>query len=540
MKTLSILGMALTLAACASGSVNTAVETCPPPTRPVERDARVADVDASELPVAAAPAREPEALPAELASHTLPFDVDLDGRVDLVRDLSGVFAAAERHDSVVGVLVAHRLEDGRFAVDDDVTRAALRAMCPSPPATTAYTSAYAGPRVGARSLFFEGLCMRAWGSTTEAAEARMREIVAASRSGFFTPDAVDQVVTALRETPMAVTLRGMAPATHPTEAQTSAPTPRGARVSGDGPCRATLAVNERVVRVGRVGFGVFGMGEEMIEPRVDVRGTCAATSHGAWSIWLGSPRREQHVIVEVPAVLSWRSSVTGARPSRPFPIRVRGGSEAHEASIVASGDIDGDGIDEVLLRRTVRTFSGESSSQVAVYTARGGAVGAYAPATGIEHIIGATDFDGDGRLDLVLSDRPDHTSPFESPAVALPEFRMLAHALSDGTFSRSDEVSRRFAEAECSRGGGLAGALRSVVCARATGASRESLVANLAAASALPTTLTTFEDLGARVRFFRTAMAAVFGPPLGARAALSFGVHGPGPLEGLDGRSQQH
>ena len=145
---------------------------------------------ASPPPAAAAapaPPRAPEADPAEFRADTREVDVDGDGLLDGVRALPSI-ASPTGEDPVRAtddpVTVARRLADGRFAVDDAVTRAVLRAACPAmtyePPPSDEAPEGEAARLTG---LFWAGFCVRAWGASVDAAERAVRAFAATRGAG---------------------------------------------------------------------------------------------------------------------------------------------------------------------------------------------------------------------------------------------------------------------------------------------------------------------------------------------------------------------
>ena len=113
-------------------------------------------------------------------------------------------------------------------------------------------------------------------------------------------------------------------------------------------------------------------------------------------------------------------------------------------------DWDGDGHDEVLVARWVHFHEGGTWSGADVWTLKDGHIERYAPAANLAAQDGV-DADGDGRVDLLYyapfaADVPSSGAGFNYPAHGPV---LLAHAISDGTFSRDDAVAKAAAVCSC-------------------------------------------------------------------------------------------
>ncbi len=149
-------------------------------------------------------------------------------------------------------------------------------------------------------------------------------------------------------------------------------------------------------------------------------------------------------------------------------------------------DLDGDGvIDAHALHREGLTDSYEEW-RVRLWTVKGGAVVPYRSYRVLPAFT-AGDVDDDGRLDLLVNPyaRTAREPVFyfgEYPHHSALGWALLAHATTDGEFSQTDEVARRFARALCpSPPAELAaddrGWVPALHCARLWGASAAQLVA---------------------------------------------------------------
>lgn len=514
----SPLCLAILAAGCAHRAP--APQPAPPPHAP----------PAASAPDASAPRRalrhrEPEAAPAEFAARTREVDVDRDGRPDralLYPALPPIGEWRVTFADVPPAVIAHRLADGRYALDDEVTRASLRALCPaalapvSPHAST--ESAPAGSERGphAQMLFLEGLCRRVWGASADEAVAAARASARGASPGLFDAATVDAVADALRAYPVPLELDA-----HPAEplalvtaappaaaAPTPAPDPRCAPVR-----RANDLLRQRANRAALPTLNdmpvTLGQGELP---------ECMATERGVWSVQLRGhdvTRTADSVTLEARAELVWRPAAGPApTPLRP-PFELSATAFTQEwASLAATSDYDGDGTPEVVVRRSAWEHEGGGSERLAVYTTRDGRVQPYAPAAAFGEAREAVDADRDGRADLVLPSPWTVTDVCGLEGIEHPGPTVLAHALPDGTFSTTDAVARAWALAGCHRGGNDEPDVVDVACARIRGVGPEDTVAALQARwPAGPQCLTPETQQGLCLTFPSLAATALVNPP---------------------------
>lgn len=439
--------------------------------------------------------REPEAEPREFAEHTTPLDVDGDGRIDLVRRFPPIVIGAETRAAFAGLppaVVAHRLADGRYAVDDEVTRTALRALCPVSPPPRVYESEGEGSASERtpylEALFIDGFCMRVWAAPFSDAEARVRASANASNAAFFPAAEVDATIAALRAMPVPVeldTLDAQPIAVVPSIPYVAEPTaappavdPRCAVVN-----RANAAAAARAVRLSAARGG--GSGRALTLPAGESPPLCLAAAGGIWSIAFGATTfvRGDEPSLQANATLTWRPETAGA--ARPTAHRLA--FEIREFStdgfnLAGLYDYDGDGTPEVIVAHTRWEEEGRDGVAHTVFTVRDGAVREYAPAHAFDRVEGVVDADHDGRPDLVLPSpwRVEDTCGLDGIEHLGP--LRLAHALPDGQFSTSDTVSRAWTLSQCSRyiDQGMPGPdVLDVACARLAGSSPEATVAAL-------------------------------------------------------------
>ena len=107
-------------------------------------------------------------------------------------------------------------------------------------------------------------------------------------------------------------------------------------------------------------------------------------------------------------------------------------------------DFDGDGRRELLLPVLDSAHANSGKRRLEVWKYDGTAIRPY-PGTSSLPIVGYTDADADGRLDLIL----DGVNGFESDpptthSSIYSQKWQLAHSIPDGTFSRTDAVARGY------------------------------------------------------------------------------------------------
>jgi hypothetical protein len=481
-----LCSLALYAAACAPVAVH--APPAPPPRASAPPSA----------PAEVAAARAPEADPAEFRGESREADVDGDGLVDRVRVLP-VLGAAGEQDPIRAtddaVVVAHRLPDGRFAVDDEVTRALLRAACPSTPYE-------APPREGTladedfalRRLFWVGFCARAWGATADEAERAVRSFSGPPAQADRSPAIVDAALRAVRQAVVPITLRPFAAtplrAWRPTPSAQE-PTPAPERSPASPPnrrCARVDARNRAGVRAVLRRAAAFLRAHDVPgdPPTIPFRpgSHCAASDAGIWSLAAGSSRFLDDADdpgVNVTFTLTWRplrgDELTAAERL------VADEHVSHGASPVIERifDWDNDGTPELALRDARWQGEGPTERSLRVFTARDGSVRPYAPAQALANLVASDDADADGRPDLELRSpwrAVDHSGQFEDPHEGPT---LLAHARPDGSFTLRDEIARAWVRRQCARAEherrGTALDVIDIACARAWGQSPEEVVA---------------------------------------------------------------
>lgn len=440
--------------------------------------------------------RSPEAAPPEFAAQARSEDVDGDGLDDLVRYFPSLPSLGELSvdfSQMPPVVVAHRLPDGRYALDDEVTRAALRALCPSPPPPIRSIRGSGDIRDGERvayleGLFIDGFCHRVWGAPIDQAVASVRASASAAPDGLFPPDTLPPVIAALRAFPVPQELEPLdapplplaraVPPTDPSLDLDAPPAP------GDPRCAAVERANAALLaRANRASDRSLGERGGHLLHRAER--LCVATAQGVWAIALEGfrvARGDQEGLLAT-GLLTWRPNAGRAAAG------VRIGYQANsysgdETMLVPAADYDNDGTPEVIVHRRERDSEAGGHHTRRVFTARAGTLEPYAPAARFGAVDGVVDADRDGRPDLVL----------ESPWAASSRCgymgqthygpALLAHALPDGTFSTRDDVARAWTLSRCVREEGSGEAppdVLDVACARIRGASSESVIAALQA-----------------------------------------------------------
>lgn len=472
--------------------------------------------------------REPEAAPPEFAEHVSAIDVDGDGRDDLVRAFpilppSGQWSVA--FDDLPPAVVAHRLADGRYALDDEVTRAALRSLCPARPPTMRAIGESASPtRAMGRvpfveGTFLDGFCHRVWGASLDEAIASVRATAQAAPPDTFPPSILTALIAALREFPVPLELAPLAAAPLPfvrqvPEAPPIALPPVAPR------CAAVERANVALATRANAAIDRRGRGEREGHVLLDDVPTCRSTAAGEWAIALDRFRlaitADDHS-VHVTGALSWRPRTGASAPGRPEEFAANSYSQ-NSLALVADHDYDGDGTPELIVHRWQWVEEGGSSSGYDVYTVRAGAIVPYAPAAAFDRIDAIADPDGDGRPDLVLPSPWSVTAPCGYMGEDHLGPSLLAHARPDGTFSTTDDVARAWTLARCERVGSDPATrpdVLDVACARLGGASPEAAVAALQAREPAGWQRLTGEDNGRCLTFQQVAATALVRLPFG-------------------------
>lgn len=183
---------------------------------------------------------------------------------------------------------------------------------------------------------------------------------------------------------------------------------------------------------------------------------CHETPHGSWALELSDLTRradEGHDLVGQWSLVftapdGARRAVRPEADPRAVALRagynlVPGTFQGIVPDVSAAGDLDGDGVPEVVSVSVGYQNEGPTYRRVQVWTVRDGRIAPYPPAAAIE-ADGVEDRDGDGRPDLLTrlgySERTSlGGSGFEAVFVG-PQF--VAHATTTGTFSTDDDAAR--------------------------------------------------------------------------------------------------
>lgn len=188
-------------------------------------------------------------------------------------------------------------------------------------------------------------------------------------------------------------------------------------------------------------------------------GRCFAEPHGAWLTTLESVKLAQGPALELRWALAHVDE--GGQRSQVVPSERRQALKEGEPNLAVGPvdainvdlqpfDFDGDGGLEVWVGYAGRHHEGGTVSTGRIYTAKGGTVTAYAPAKGFDHVSALRDVDGDGRPDLLLNPFAVEYTACGSGFDALASGpALLAHSLSDGTFSTSDAAAVAAARKAC-------------------------------------------------------------------------------------------
>ena len=393
-------------------------------------------------------------------------------------------------------VVAHRLADGRYAIDDEVTRTALRALCPAAPSSgRAFTEALTDSeydRVSeSEALFLDGFCHRVWGASIDDAVARVRSIAQASTAGTFGAETLAAVAAALRATPVPLELDAVdaPPLALVPAAPPEAPPVAAATIPDDARCAPVLRANNALR--GRANQALTRATLDATAPALNVGEDarfCAAHARGLWTLSLTrfAVVRGDDPHLDVDGVLAWRPTGPGVVVTLPTRLAMRVAEmDSDLSSLVAAPDYDGDGTPEVFVRRATWEHEGDSTTLHTLYTLRDGAIRPYAPATPFAQVDDVVDADHDGRLDLVLPTRWRVIDECGMSGIEHLGPALLAHALTNGSLSTDDDVARGWTRARCSREGGADPDVRvdvlDVACARLAGEPPERVGASLQA-----------------------------------------------------------
>jgi hypothetical protein len=134
-------------------------------------------------------------------------------------------------------------------------------------------------------------------------------------------------------------------------------------------------------------------------------------------------------------------------------------------------DYDGDGEAEVYVHATEYEKSVAAGGQewAVVYAFKDGAIVPYAPASNLDLFGKLTDADGDGRPDLHSHANINVASgPADACREELQQYApdFLVHSLSDGRFSRTDDVARAYARKWCPARPAVIAGVEDAGCAR--------------------------------------------------------------------------
>ncbi|MDO9020668.1 MAG: VCBS repeat-containing protein [Myxococcales bacterium] len=482
---------------------------------------------AAPTPAAVAPAAAPvvRAPPSERpegfdlgAPDVLERDVDGDRLADRVRVIPRVerpSAAPLTFGDLPPALVAHGLADGRYALDDDLTRAALRALCPdAPPARfTPDASPIEADDDGerdrrAKTLYLDALCARAWGRSPDDVAAALRATLSDAGAAAVPAALIEAMVRALAPLRFAFALRPMEvafPSTGPAgradaDAGATAAAPADAAAL-DPACRAAVAADARLRASARRAGARIAAGPNPPErtvpdwtpPELPDEPRCLAGPAGTWSLRFVSldDAADDDGLVGPVRLTFAPASGPGRYAPAPMPRPWSQGVFATRTyALDRTFDWDHDGRPEVVVRTDTWEHEGASESVRTIFSARDGAVVEYGPAAGLNgRILGVEDADGDGRGDLLLPTAWRFVDGCGMAGIAHEGPGLLAHALPDGGFSTRDAVARAWVTRACehlSSPGEFAHSpgdrdVWRVACARVWGASPEHIVAALRA-----------------------------------------------------------
>ncbi len=184
---------------------------------------------------------------------------------------------------------------------------------------------------------------------------------------------------------------------------------------------------------------------------------CYPAAGGAWALEAtrGAPEEEGSK-VRFELALRW----VGEDGSRAAVLLKRdfdsSECDTHEVEVFGATDYDGDGRGELVYRvreRWCGDGDGINDERLRVSSARGAAIVAFAPLSAPSGLYAtrAEDVDHDGRLDLWNDDHYPRTScdPAAVNGSRFPVFPVLIHSLPDGRFTADDAVTQRAFSDRC-------------------------------------------------------------------------------------------
>ncbi len=186
-------------------------------------------------------------------------------------------------------------------------------------------------------------------------------------------------------------------------------------------------------------------------------------SGGAWGLGIKDLTEDEVLHGFQARAVAWHVDDKGAKTSFVLPsLLKRLGDKSFQShdndrvvfDALTTFDFDGDGEEELIVAGHDQTKEGPREPISYIVTVKNGKATAYAPAAGIL-FFRTEDIDHDGRPDLVTygpyrahtgARCNDAPTAFNGPA-------MLAHSLTDGTFSLTDGVAIGFAKQACDHAG---------------------------------------------------------------------------------------
>ncbi len=296
------------------------------------------------------------------------------------------------------------------------------------------------------------------------------------------------------------------PSTFTTPAPPLAPTlprpaPRPPPAADEPRCREVTRHNEELLAA-RVGAASPACAGAAVAALRESFARCAFGPEGAWAAELTDARAEEEGGV-CRAEVRWRAMLlragagvaeagdVGGRVGRTFRVVAAGDEvQSYTRLELTSSDLDGDGVPELaVVAEAVDHGLNRRERDVEVYTAGGHRVAVFEP-TRAMRVIDVTDVDSDGRADLVVPAPYTWSEGAECGRTVIREpLSLVAHALSRGGFSTTDDVAARHLRAVCpgpdadasppATGAGVDPAGLGVICRRLWGATPEEALAPL-------------------------------------------------------------